>query len=240
MPKRPDSLETLRLALQLLDCIPKRSSITATKLRQKLADEGHVRESRTIQRLLETLCDFDLFGIERDSSSKPYRCAWKENAEGFTLRGLTTQESLLLTLAQQQLSNQLPARLKKSMDGLFSQALSQLGDSANAQRERKWLYKVPVARTTQPLLPPKVIPDVFQQVGNALYDNKWLHVVYQNANGKKVGPTVSCRLAWRSKALACIWPAALKATTTTAALRCIASDRPRHQPCRLCAPKMLT
>mgnify|MGYP001454528487 CR=1 FL=1 len=57
-----------------------------------------------IQRFLETLYDVDLFGFGRDIRSKPYRHAWKENAHGLSIPGLTPSESLLLTSAQQQLS----------------------------------------------------------------------------------------------------------------------------------------
>ena len=174
MPKRPDALETLQLSLELLRRIPKRGSITATELRLQLKDAGFEREPRTIQRLLETLSDPDstFYGIERDDSSKPYRYRWKENAKGLTLPGLSTQESLLLTLAEQQLSSLLPAKLMKSMQGFFRQARGQLDEKSTSQREREWLDKVRVVSTSQPLLPPKVDANVFQQISDALYGNQ--------------------------------------------------------------------
>lgn len=187
MSKRPRPHDTLQLSIELLHSIPKRGTITATELRQKLADDGFAREPRTIQRLLESLCDADLYGIERDISSKPYRYRWKENTKGISVGSLNTQECLLLTLAEQQLGALLPAKLMKSMDGFFAQARSQLDEKTPDQREREWLKKVRVVSTTQPLLPPKVMPEVFQQVSDAMYDNQWLDVVYQNANGKKAG-----------------------------------------------------
>ena len=187
MPKRPDALETLQLSLELLRRIPKRGSITATELRLQLRDAGFEREPRTIQRLLETLSDPDstFYGIERDDSSKPYRYRWKENVKGLTLPGLSTQESLLLTLAEQQLSSLLPAKLMKSMQGFFSQARGQLDEKSTSQREREWLDKVRVVSTSQPLLPPKIDANVFQQVSDALYGNQWLDVDYKNAEGER-------------------------------------------------------
>ena len=189
MPKRPDSLETLQLTLELLKRIRKDRSVTASELRQKLmeVDSKFTRELRTIQRLLETLSDpdFEACDIERDDSSKPYRYRWKDGAKGLSLPGLSPQESLLLTLAEQQLGSLLPARLMKSMDGFFSQARGQLSDSGNNPLEREWLDKVRVVSTSQPLLPPKVDPDVFEQVSNALYANQWLEADYQNAEGKR-------------------------------------------------------
>ena len=185
MAKRPDSLETLQLSHELLRRIPKGRTITAPELHQQLTEAGYEREMRTIQRQLGTLSE--LYDIERDDSSKPYRYRWKENAKGLSLPGLTAQESLLLTLAEQQLRKLLPAKLMNSMQGFFKQARGQLDENVRSQSEREWLDKVRVISTSQPLLPPKVDQGVFEQVSNALYDNQWLDVAYQNANGKKVG-----------------------------------------------------
>ena len=188
MPKRPDSLETLQLALELLRRIPKGRTITATELRLQLQDAGFEREPRTIQRLLETLTEF--YDIERDDSTKPYLYSWKENTKGLSLPGLSTQESLLLTLAEQQLKGLLPAKLMKSMEGFFTQARGQLDAKGTNQPDREWLDKVRVVSTSQQLLPPKVNNDVFKQVSDALYGNQWLDVSYKNAAGKKTNSRV--------------------------------------------------
>ncbi|OYW40431.1 MAG: WYL domain-containing protein [Hydrogenophilales bacterium 12-61-10] len=182
MPRRPDSLETLQLSLELLRRIPKGRTVTAPELHQQLADAGYERDMRTIQRLLETLSE--VYDIERDDSTKPYRYRWKEFAKGLSLPSLSTQESMLLMLAEQHLGSLLPAKLMKSMEGFFTQARSQLGDKGT-QREREWLDKVRVVSTSQPLLPPKIDPAVFDQVSNALYANQWLEVDYKNAAGKR-------------------------------------------------------
>ncbi len=194
MPKRSDTLETLELTLELLKGIRKDRATTAAELRQKLIDTDarFTRELRTIQRLLETLSlDFKTLNIERDDRSKPYGYRYNANAARLTLPGLNPQEALLLTLAEQQLAKLLPARLMSSMDSIFDQARHQLTDivhpadkeGAKARFEREWLHKVRVLSTSQPLLPPKVDDDVFQQVSNALYENKWLEVTYKNASG---------------------------------------------------------
>ena len=185
MKEPEDSLTTLKLSLALLKRIPKGRTITTPELRQQLidADSEFKRTPRTIQRLLETLSTF--YDIERDDSSKPYRYCWKENAKGLSLPVLSTQESLLLTLAEQQLSSLLPAKLMKSMEGFFTQARGQLNEKSTSQREREWLDKVRVVSTSQPLLPPKVDADIFQQVSDALYGNQWLDIDYKNAEGDK-------------------------------------------------------
>ena len=188
MSKRPATLETLQLSLDLLRRIPKGRTVTASELHQQLLDAGFDRDLRTIQRLLETLSES--YDIERDDSSKPYRYRWKEQAKGLSLPILSTQESLLLTLAEQQLGSLLPAKLMKSMQGFFNQARVQLGDKNSTQREREWLDKVRVVSVSQPLLPPKIDAQVFEQVSDALYNNHWLDVDYKNAAGKTTAARV--------------------------------------------------
>jgi predicted DNA-binding transcriptional regulator YafY len=183
MPKRPTTQETLALSLELLRRIPRHGGITASELHTQLQGAGFEREPRTIQRLLKMLCDH--CDIERDDNSKPYRYSAKEGVKGFSAQALSPQESLLLTLAEQQLGSLLPARLMKSMDGFFTQARSQLGNENTPQREREWLDKVRVVSATQPLLPPRISPEVFEQVSHALYGNQWLEVDYQNAEGAR-------------------------------------------------------
>ena len=183
MSKRPDTKETVLLALELLRRIPRGRKITASELHRQLIGAGIERDLRTVQRQLEMLSEH--FDVERDERSKPYGYCWKEGAKGLALPMLSEQESLLLTLAEQHLRNLLPASLMKSMDGFFTQARSNLGPQVSIKREREWLSKVRVVSTTQPLLAPKVRPDVFEAVSNALFGNLWLSVTYRNANGKQ-------------------------------------------------------
>lgn len=56
MAKRPDTLETLLLALELLRRIPRKNKITARELQEQLQNAGMDRDLRTIQRMLERLC----------------------------------------------------------------------------------------------------------------------------------------------------------------------------------------
>jgi predicted DNA-binding transcriptional regulator YafY len=189
MSKRPDSLEALQISHELLRRIPKGRTVTASELHQQLAEAGFERDMRTIQRQLETLSEF-YEDIDRDDTSKPFRYCWKERSKGLMLPTLSTQESLLLMLAEQQLRSLLPARLMKSMEGFFAQAHSDLESKATGQLDREWLEKVRVVSTSQPLLPPKIDPTVFEQVSNALYGNNWLDVDYKNAAGKRISARV--------------------------------------------------
>ena len=57
MAARPDTLETLLLALELLRRIPRKNKITAKELHSQLQGAGMERDLRTIQRMLQTLSE---------------------------------------------------------------------------------------------------------------------------------------------------------------------------------------
>lgn len=183
MAKRSDTLETTLLAIELLRRIPRGRKVTAGELHSQLKSAGIERELRTIQRQLEMLSEH--FEIERDDRSKPYGYRWLERAKGLSLPNLTPQESLLLGLAEEHLRNLLPVRLMNSMEGFFTQARRNLDPDSNAKLEREWSKKVRVVAATQPLLPPKIAPNVFETVSDALYGNRWLKLHYKNSSGKE-------------------------------------------------------
>ena len=183
MAKRPDTLQTVMLVLELLKRIPKTRKVSARELHEQLP--AHLaRDLRTVQRQLDLLCD--AFDIERDDSSKPYGYRWKERAVGLAIPRMSEQESIVLALAQANLAKLLPAHLMRSMSGFFAQAERHLAGEADASRSaREWLGKVRVVETSQPLMPPPISPGVFEQVSDALYWNRWLALDYRNAAGKR-------------------------------------------------------
>ena len=183
MPQAKDSMETVRLTIELLHRIPRSSKITALELQTQLAAAGYERDLRSIQRHLKQITEH--FDVECDDRSKPYGYRWKEKAKGLSLPGLNQHESLLLTLAEQHLRNLLPPKLTQSMDAYFRQARSNLQHTPKAQLEKEWLHKVRVVSATQPLLPPAIESDTFTQISHALYNNLWLKVTYRNASGKE-------------------------------------------------------
>jgi predicted DNA-binding transcriptional regulator YafY len=73
----------------------------------------------------------------------------------------------------------------KSIEGFFTQARRNLGPESSARLEREWLGKVRVVVTSQPWLPPKIVPVVFEIVSECLNNGRWLHTDYRNAAGKR-------------------------------------------------------
>jgi len=183
MPKRPDTLETVRLILELARRIPRNRSVSTAELHEAVKNAGFDCDVRTIQRHLKTLSEH--FDIERDDRSKPYGWRWKERAELLAVASLTPNESLLLQLAEEYLKNLLPPQLMKSMASFFEQAKRNLGPASTAQLEREWPRKVRVVATSQPLLPPQIDRVVFEAVTEALYANRMLRVSYRNSGDEQ-------------------------------------------------------
>lgn len=184
MSRSSESMETVRLTIELLHRIPRMRKITASELQQQLEAAGYERDIRSIQRHLKQIVEN--FDVECDDRSKPYGYRWKTNAKGFSLPGLNQHESLLLTLAEQQLRHLLPSRLMQSMDSYFRQARSNLQHTGKAALEKEWLKKVRVVSVSQPLLAPAVDSDIVTQISDALYHNRWLKIVYRNASDKQI------------------------------------------------------
>lgn len=181
---RRDGVETALLMLEILKRIPRNSSVTALQLQEQLAADGTKRDLRSIQRHLQTLCDH--FGIDCNTRSKPYSYRWKNAPQGIVMSALNPQESLLLKLAHDHLRSLLPPKLDKTMGGFFEQAERNLGPGTEFEQERDWLRKVRIVPTSQPLLPPEVRPEVFEAVADALFQNRYLDIVYRNASGHRV------------------------------------------------------
>lgn len=179
MNHQPSPQDSLHFTLELLRRIPRNRKVTAQELHTQLTDAGFKRDLRSIQRQLTALCEH--FPIDCDNRSKPYGYSWLPRSEGLSIPMMTVQESLLLKLAEEQLRYLLPAHLMRSMDGFFKQAGATLRNSKMPSLERQWRKKVRVVSTSQPLLPPRIDPKVFDIVSEALYHNRWLALRYRNA-----------------------------------------------------------
>ncbi len=182
MPRKPDTMETVALAIELMRRIPRNRKISAPELHQQLKDAGLARDVRTIQRQLKALSE--RFEIERDPT-RPAGYRWKERAPGMTIAAMTEQEALLLSLAQQQLKSLLPPKVTAAMDVFFEQAQRNLDPFGDRQLARQWLSKVRVVSEGVKLLPPAIVPGVLETVSEALYANRWLQICYRNSEGSE-------------------------------------------------------
>lgn len=72
----------------------------------------------------------------------------------------------------------------------FDEAKYNLIPTNSSNKERDWLKKVRVVSETQPLLSPKIHPDVFRAVSDALYNDRFLTLDYHNSKQEQRSATV--------------------------------------------------
>lgn len=187
MAKRPSAQESTDLTLAILKRLPLRPAVSARSIHEQLAADDIHRDIRSIQRKLNQLAIHGL--IEQDTRSKPYGYQRLPNHH-VSAADLSAKESLLLVLAEEQLRHLLPAKLMKSMESVLETAKKTIRHDEKARAEKEWREKVRVVATTQPLLAPVIDEQVFEQVSEALYDNRQLTITYCNAGGEKKTKTV--------------------------------------------------
>jgi predicted DNA-binding transcriptional regulator YafY len=183
-------LETTILHIEILRRIPAYGrKVTARQLLEQLEAIGIERDVRTIQRQLEALSSH--FKLERDERNKPYGYSWAKGEKGLAVPNLSVHESLLLYMAKQHLNEMLPESLKASMESFFVQAQRNLMDSDQKNKNAKeWTKKITVLPTSQPLLPPEILPNVYNIISSALYNNQYVRIVYKNTNDKITSKTI--------------------------------------------------
>ena len=182
MARKPSGKDTLNFTMQVLRLIPRDRPISAREIHQKLAELGVGRDIRSVQRTLEELVEG--FPIDCNRDSKPYSYRWRKGQPVFSFSSLTATESLLLLMARQQLSTLLPPSVMRKMDAFFKEADHLVAHDLDHQLQRDWLRKVRVVNASQPLLPPRIDPKVFEVVSEALYRNQELSIEYRNSVGK--------------------------------------------------------
>ncbi len=182
-PTHGASLETALMLLTMLRMVPQKRFTTAQQIHRQLQDNGHNRDLRTVQRLLDQLCS--RFDIERDTRSKPYGYRWQAGADSWQVAHLQPAEALLLRLAQSHIGDFLPTHVTNQVRPLFDAAQKSIDAKPSNDAAKRWLKKVRRIPHVQPLLPPRLRPRVFETLSNALYLEHKVQVQYTNAKGKR-------------------------------------------------------
>lgn len=183
--KRPKTMETLGLTLQLLKNIPARAQggRSATELHQLLPEEYRGISLRSVQRHLAHMVERLPDEIAVNDSSRPHTFHRVGYGPSLHAGRLSEAEALLLCLAQRQLAGLLPVDMSARLSPLFDQARTVLIGKREAREAAAWLGKVSSVPTSQPLLPAPIDSQVFNQVSTALFSDRILDLQYRNESG---------------------------------------------------------
>lgn len=167
--------------LRLVPRYPQKATVQF--IRGALQGEGFEVTERTVQRDLNELSL--VFPLTVDDRERPYGWSWQKDAPSFSLPGLTVPESLTLTLAEQHLTSLLPVSMMNQLKPYFGAAHQRLDAEPQPHRGRSWLDKVRTVPPTQPLIPPKVLPEAQAVITEALLHERQVGIQYRKRGEKK-------------------------------------------------------
>ena len=175
MAKTQDTLFRLWHLLQCLPRYPHKKSVQ--EIAVALRDEGFLVTERTIQRDLQQLSTpFQLYCDER---AKPYGWCWSKEARRFDLPGMMLNEALAWGLLEQHLKLMLPSPAIEHLNSHFTTARHRLRQAPESKLDRHWIDKVRILPPNQPLIPPRIDPQVHRVVSEALFYEKRLEIRYR-------------------------------------------------------------
>ena len=173
---KQQAADTLKRHWALLQAIPRQPRLaTATDLKGMLTAAGFAVTKRTVERDLQTLSES--FALVSNERSKPFGWSWKKDAPAFTVPGLSPAGALAFHLMQKYLEPLLPVSMLRALGPYFELADTVLGEES-ASPARSWMIKVRVVHPGQLLLPPKVDPNVYATITEALLDERQLKTAY--------------------------------------------------------------
>lgn len=181
----PPHYRAARAYMQILGLLSKHRWISAAEVQARLKEAGWEYGKRAVEKMLKSLAE-ELPGVVRDDSVKPFLYSWSSDQDNPWNPELNDRESLTLLLAAEHLRQLLPTEVQEWMDGRFREARRRLDPTRGAQPFNSWSQKVAVVSLLPAMLPPKISPEVYANVSQALLADRWLNVDYRNADGKVI------------------------------------------------------
>ena len=160
------------------------SKITAGELTTKLIAEQFSVSKRTIERDLIELSRS--FPLTLDDRNKPFGWSWLREAPSFDLPGLSGHEALMLAMAEDYLKELLPSITNEVLGPHFKAAKRALKEQYNSKNISNWLLKVRSISANQPLISPKISPEIQKAVTEGLLTEKQLNIRYQKLGEEEI------------------------------------------------------
>ncbi len=180
MARLTSGVDEVKVLLEILKRIPYDRKISSTELLNMLNNSGISIIRRRLQRYLKAIVDNDC-GVECDDSEKPFGYRKIRTVAGLETLSLDSNAKLLLNLAREHLKYQIPTEVSTSLDYLFEEGRE--AASSNSPTDR-WIDKVAVVSSSIPMIPPKILPRIFNTVSEGLFEGKQLEITYRKIDGE--------------------------------------------------------
>jgi len=169
--------ETLMRQWHMLRLVPRHPSKKGTSdIMNRLADEGFKITQRTIQR--DLMAFSDIFPLVCDERSRPYGWSWMADGTVMDIPGMDSHTALAFHLADKHLEHLLPGETIRHLRSHFDKAKQVLDAIPTDSGAPAWSEKIRVVRRSQFLDPPVVMPEVQEQVYEAVLLNRRLKFTY--------------------------------------------------------------
>ena len=169
---------TLARQWELLKLLPTRSpGKTAKELAEALNGKDFKVSKRQVERDLGEL--YEVFNLDWDMDSKPYRWAMPPGRVVLDIPGLTLAEALSLRLVEDTLKRLMPPAVWQALEARFRQAERKLDALSNDNLNASWMAKVRSVSPSLPFLPPPIAPDVLETIQEALLAGRQIEAEYQ-------------------------------------------------------------
>ena len=158
--------------LQLLPVYPRTRSTQDIAERLLLRSAEFAVSRRTLQRDLDKLST--LFPISCDVVGRRYDWYWTDRHALTQIPDMNTASALALRLAEENLTNLLPATTLKDLSVYFARAKQVL----NETKLGRWSHKIHLISNTSPLRPAIIKPAIQSTVYEALLEGRQLQIHY--------------------------------------------------------------
>lgn len=169
-----ESLSRQWLMLKSLPRFPKKISVKDIIL--ILEENNFAVSERTVQRDLHQLSS--IFPLVVDDRERPFGWSWQKDAPSFDLPSLSVPEAVTLLMVEQHLTSLLPICVLNHMNPYFSGARRKLESLPHHETYRSWSKKVVTLPPSQPLLAPRIDPDVHSVITTAIFEEKQVDIEY--------------------------------------------------------------
>jgi len=155
--------------------------VSVATLVQQLAESGHTRDTRTVQRTLKDLQEA-FPTLESRDQQKPFGWCWAGNTPPITLPAMSLDQAIVLTLAERALPGALPGNVERAMKPLFEGAHATLRREVSKRKAAKWPKKIAFSSPSFTLRPMTVDSARMSTINQALIEERWLEIRYRNAS----------------------------------------------------------
>lgn len=178
--------ETLLRYIEVLKLLSRDRKLSSSEMHQRLVERGYHISKRTIERDLQMLSI--PFGLEADDRSKPFGWKYASNVSVSLFPGLSEPEALSFLMLKQFSDRLLPTSICEDLKPYFKEASRKLSAEVSKSAVRDWPGKVRSIEPHQPLLRPKINPQVQKEVYAALLRGKQISITYGQEDAREYAP----------------------------------------------------